>query len=230
MNTIRYALSAALVAGMCALTHTTQAATIGVAVDDFTSPTPVGIFATGGESFLPDGAIKYFIPLNAGTSGTYGVGGVGTTSDTGSAGGFLDMNLMFAPVSITESSVLKIDFDDLDLIGVNDPVGFLESIQIFDENGTAITAPITNIGGLITGNSDVQTLTLALGVLTTDPFFTRLRFLSDPSRKGTNTPEYLIAEISSVPLPAAGWMMLTGLLGLAGVGLRRRKKKVAAAV
>jgi hypothetical protein len=38
---------------------------------------------------------------------------------------------------------------------------------------------------------------------------------------------YTIAGVSAVPLPAAVWLLGSGLLGLAGIG---RRKKAAAAV
>ena len=112
-------------------------------------------------------AIQYYIPLNSGTSGIFGnsgacgSGGVGTCSDTGSAGGTLTMNLRFDGVGLG-SAILKIVFEDLDLIGVGDPAGFLESVNVLNAAGTTLSGgPITNISSLLVdGNADVQTLVM----------------------------------------------------------------------
>ena len=179
-------------------------------------------------------AIQYYIPLNSGTSGTFGnsgacgSGGVGTCSDTGSAGGTLTMNLRFDGVGLG-SAILKIVFEDLDLIGVGDPAGFLESVNVLNAAGTTLSGgPITNISSLLVdGNADVQTLVMNL-LLTGDPTFLKLKFTSFPSFYGTNTPEYLIATITPVPLPAAIWMMGSLLFGWLGFsGWRRRSQQLA---
>ena len=214
----------------------------GVAVGFVGSDTPVGI--TGDGLFL-DNAIKYFIPLkdNNGTYGvSYGCGATrfGTCSDTGDGGGTLTMILRFSPVSMLGVSTLDVLFEDLDLIGANDPTGFLERLRVFKGDGTAITPWITDIAStLVDGNADTQQLlTLSLGALTVDPLYLILKFKSSSTFNGTNTAEYLIATVtgpdpalppSEVPLPGAFLLMATALIGAGGVArLRRRHSHVIA--
>lgn len=207
----------------------------GYAVDGVTgaaASTPAGV--TEFRPLLGGNAIKYFIPLRSDTSGTFGVGslcsnaGAGTCSDSGSTGGNLTMNLRFDGVGIG-SAVLKIVFEDLDLIGVNDPSGFLESLNVMNAAGTTLSGgTITNISSaLVDGNSSIQTLVMNL-LLTGDPTFLKLKFKSIPREYGTNTAEYLIATITPVPVPAAIWMMGSLLVGWLGFsGWRRRSQQLA---
>ena len=205
----------------------------GIAVGSTVSSAQVGVIADG--LFL-DNAIRYFIPLTD-TNGTYGTGpscsgtGFGTCSNTGDGGGLLRMILRFSPVSTTMPSTLSVLFEDLDLRNANDPAGFLESLEIVRANGTTLTGLITTIGGLITGNHDLQTLTLVLGVLSSDPLYLKLLFKASSTFIGTNTPEYLIATITSpnpavspVPLPGALWLMGTVLFGAAGLAKWRKRR------
>jgi hypothetical protein len=90
------------------------------------------------------GAMGFYIPLDSANNGTYGtdipgwwVGDAGTFSDSRN-GSFtnsnaLSMYLRFTPLapSPLASAVLTFSFTDLDLIGVNDPSGFTETIQFF---------------------------------------------------------------------------------------------------
>lgn len=187
-------------------------------------------------------AIKYYIPLHS-TTGTYGTGsgckgaGYGTCADTGDDSGQLTMILRFTPVSKTENSTLRIIFEDLDLKGVNDPGGFLEKFKLQAWNGTKkvdLTEWITNItSALVDGDNDTQILELALGKLTTDPLYLLLNFKSIPKDKGTNTPEYLIAMVTSpnpapppseVPLPGAIALFGTVLAGSWGADKWRRRR------
>lgn len=228
MISLRQTFAATIVAGALALTHSAQASVIGVAVGAIGSVVEVGNTVVRPMSPIP--AIKYFIPLGNG-DGTYGVGGFGTTQDYGNGGGTLTMILAFQGVSLSSPSKLEILFEDLDLDGANDPWYFLESMQLFRADNTQLTNLITDISDpLVAGDKDTQQLlSLSLGVLDADPFYLVAKFKSDSKYHGYNTPEYLIATVSAVPLPAAGWMMLTGLVGLAGVGLRRRSKRMDAA-
>src|SRR5262245_37589876 len=212
-----------------------SADTIGVSVGSLSGTTHVGsatqnIAALGGA-----GSIEYFIPVTAGANGTYGGSGssctfgFGTCADSGYGDGNLTMFLRFNPVSTTNPSVLTVTFLDLDLNGANDPAGFLESLQIFS-GGTPLTGLITNIGGLVTGDANVQTLTLGLGILTSSPLVLTLKFHSDfidPKEYGTNTPEHLRATIAAVPGPIVG-AGLPGLVlacgGLLALARRRRQR------
>ncbi len=228
MSSLKKILAAALIAGSAAFTQTATASTIGIAVDAIGSLNGVGNKVVR-PLLGPNPAIEYYIPLGTG-DGTYGVGGFGTTSDTGAGGGILTMILAFTPVSLTGSSQLNILFEDLDLIGANDPWYFLESMQLFNADGSDLTDPITSISSsLVTGDHDTQQLlSLSLGVLDADPLFLSINFQSSSQYYGRNTPEYLIASISPVPLPAAAWMFLTAL-GSLGIASRRRKRTTAPA-
>jgi hypothetical protein len=192
-------------------------------------------------------AIKYFIPLKD-NNGTYGVGsskcggmGFGTCSDTGDGGGLLTMILRFTPVSTSQPSTLQVLFEDLDLKNANDPVGFLERLQVVRANNSPVTPWITDINqilsnGDIEGNADTQQLlTVALGILSNDPLYLKLVFKSKAEFHGENTAEYLVATVTSpdpvppqvVPLPAGFLLMGTVLAGAGGIASWRRRRKAA---
>lgn len=217
--------SLAAAAGMFLAASAANAAIIGVTVDP-SDNSSVG--ETEFRSALGGDAIKYFIPLGN-DSGVYGVddgGTFGLVSDFGNGGGTLSMYILFSPVTPGSEYVLSILFEDLDLIGANDPNGFLERVDILSADGSTSLSggPITNIGGLITGDADTQQLlTLALGAVPGDPFLLRLDFKSWFEHKGYNTPEYLRAWVTEVPLPAALPLFLAGLAGV-GFASKRRKK------
>ena len=139
------------------------------------------------------------------------------------------MNLAFKPVSTIQPSTLNTVFEDLDLNGVEDPPDFLESIQVFGFDGSlvALTPLITDISSLlVVGNADTQQLlSLNLGVLGSSPYWVQLAFKADSPFNGTNTAEYLQAEISAVPVPAALPLFLVALAGLGLFGRRRQRKE-----
>ena len=196
----------------------------GYTVAGFGETDQVGITSTAGESVLGDGAIEYYIPLGD-ASGTYGVGGFGTSSDTGNGGGTLAMWLRFAPVTAGAGAKLNILFEDLDLMGANDPTGFFETVNVFDKDGTSITGNITNINSsLVAGNAATQQLLqVLLPTLVDNPLYVRLDFTANYTSSGRNTPEYLTAEVMQVvPIPAAIWLFGSALLGF--IGFSRRTK------
>lgn len=191
---------------------------VGVAIDNFTDQNTVGDMEY--RSALGGDAIKYYIPL-AGSDCTYGVSGCGTSSDYGSGGPIISMNLMFSPVQQV-ASTLFVNFEDLDLIDANDPYGFFEDLQVFNSNGDAITNLITDIDDpLVDGDAVTQQLlSLDLGVLTDTTYFATLNFSADYYRDGRNTPEYLIATVNQTTVPEPPTVILLSL-GLLGFGLAR---------
>jgi hypothetical protein len=207
----------------------------GIAVGSVGSNIQVGTLPVGG-------VIQYFIPLGN-DNGIYGAAsscpaGFGTCSDTGDGGGVLRMFLRFSPVSTTANSTLTIVFQDLDLKNANDPIGFLEKVNVINPvTHTSLTGGyIDTIGGLIIGDANLQTLTVSLGILSANPFYLKLLFRAESTFRGTNTPEYLLATITSpnpapevghTPLPGALWLMGTVLFGAAGLAKWRKRRRVA---
>jgi hypothetical protein len=194
------------------------------------------------------GAVKFFIPLDSSHAGVYGHtsvsgGTAGTFSDSGDGTTTaLTMYLNFSPVDLPVSTAsLAFSFLDLDLQGVNDPSGFLESVKFYGPSGSALTPWITTMGQsgggtlpyTVTGNSTSQTISFPnITSIIQDPFYVALKFKSDSSFWGTNTSETLIATLTTTPLqttsseppvsvPEPGTMILMSST-LLGLGLVRR--------
>ena len=210
----------AIVAAAALFAMPVHAATVGVAVDAIGSSNGVG--DTEYRGLLGGDAIEYYIPLSDDGSCTFGVD-CGVSSDTGRGGTEMSMFLRFDGLSTTSNSTLRISFEDLDLYGVNDPWWFSETVELLDDAGDSLTGLISNISSsYVTGNHDTQQfLSFDLGVLDSSTQFFELSFTASSHYYARNTPEYLVAEISSVPLPAAGFLLLGGL---AGLGLAKRRK------
>ncbi len=240
----------------------------GTAVASPGSETMVGSLANVhgiGEKGTAD-AIKYFIPLESSYNGVYGVistnsqscsAGAGTCSNTGSGSGSgydnadaLKMNIGFDTNSAqAQSASLSLIFEDLDLIGQNDPIGFFESISLsyWNWNGTSFDADphalsngtikeVKSDGGpkntaspsLVTWKLDISDIN-ALNMSSQDKggYWIQLGFGTDFNEGnsiGQNTPEFLAAQlnVSAVPVPAAFWLFGTALVGF--IGISRRTK------
>ncbi len=199
------------------------AATVGTAVSSIGSTSAIG--DTEYRSALSGDAIKYFIPLTSGGSCVYGVD-CGVAQDSGYGGTEMSMFLYFDGVSTTSASTLNIVFEDLDLLGVNDPDWFRETLNIFDALGNSLTGLLDDISSpLVSGDYDTQQiLSLDLGILDSASTFVELRFTADSDKNAWNTPEYLRADISSVPLPASSLLLMGGIAGLGAMARRRRAK------
>ena len=198
------------------------------------------------------GAIGFYIPLNSADNGTYGIdidgagpkGEAGTFSDS-KAGPFtntsaLTMYLRFTPIAPfpLASALLTLSFTDLDLIGVNDPSGFTETIQFFSATDSALTSVITTapasgsspLDYTVAGNSNTQTITFSdiRSIITTDPFYVKLVFGSKETYSGTykNTMESLTATLttSTATVPEPTSMLLVGS-GLVALAVWRRAKR-----
>jgi len=224
--------AAALAAGLVSAGPGQAAPVVGVAVGGIGLNTQVGFApqARAGEPFYGKTAIKFLIPLDpSNTACTYGISSCGMQEDYEYApftGQLMKMFFKFAPVE-SKPQELKLTFEDLDLTGVNDPYGFKEQINVKDAAGNSISGGvITNITSpYATGNSTGQILTFLLPKVTNPGSLwiqlTLQAKMTVGHDKWKNTPEFVRAELSAIPLPAAAWLMMTGLAGLVAAGRRR---------
>ncbi len=174
-----------------------------------------------------DGAIGFYIPLSGGHAGTYGVGGVGLTGggfDGQGGAGSMDMYLKFSPTA--GGTVLQLLFEDLDLIGVNDPTGFLENVAVYNFDMSTQLAFVDNVNDpeVVLANTNKFSQELQISLLSLlplgDPFIVKLGFAAGPVQ-GYNTIEKLKANLIGVPEPASLLSFGIGLLGLGYLAGRR---------
>ena len=128
MSLVKMLFAAAITSTVAGLMSPASAATTGIVVSGIGSTTQIGLHPASnagpdGGNLLGAGGIEYYIPLSGG-NGTYGVSNYGLNADFGNGGPTEKMFLYFSPVS--GNSVLTIKFQDLDLVGANDPSGFFE--------------------------------------------------------------------------------------------------------
>jgi len=251
----------------------------GTPVDAIGSSTQVGSIKNNATELGGRDAIEMYIPLTAGSSGTYGVDTYGSSNqytvglnqdncyngwNGGTCAGSMTMYLEFSGLDDPATSYndvpgpyfMRFYFEDLDLIGANDPDKFLESITIKDQDGTVLGGQTFDTGGTTSvptppyGTNDysynilqsgIQELILYNVQVPTDPFYAELVFTAaypDTSEPGVgsyhwrNTIEYMSAEVEAwppelVPVPAALPLFLSGLAAMGFVGVRRNKKQKA---
>lgn len=211
-----------------------HATVIGMAVNADGSALP----NLAADSVDGDGSINFYIPLKTGSSGTFGVD-AGTSSDTCSfssgtcqQGGTLDMYLSFAPTT-PGANILSLDFIDFDLIGVNDPWNFLESVDVRDTaDSDNLLYSIDNVADAngtdlwITADGTDQLLQMAIDIVS-NSFLVHLTFASSftnlPGGTWGNTRETMLATVDSVSVPEPTTLSLLGA-GLIAIGLSRRRR------
>jgi hypothetical protein len=188
----------------------------------------------------------------------FGCGIAGLCSDFGAGADYstadaLQMNIYFdlSTVSFTvDAARLDFWFGDLDLIGINDPNEFFESMKVSYWDGDGDGSTLTQVGPIIdhpldmadpsftdgivdyssfngdpiTWNLDLAALGLLSALNSSNGFWLELGFGSDYFTSASNTPEFLSVglTVSPVPLPSAVWLFGSALLGFIGMSRRTR--------
>lgn len=149
--------------------------------------------------------------------------------------GTLTTNFSFTGV-VAGQTFLQFVFEDLDLNPINDPGSFFEKIIVSNSTGLGPIEidTVGDAGSFVVpgteGADAAVALQFDLGVLGGGNYTATLVSSSTGGSGSGNTAEFVIASMSStpfnvIPLPAAGWMLLAGVGGIAAVS--RRKKKAA---
>ena len=192
-----------------------------------------GMTSTVGDYTSATGQIGFFIPFAGGYNGVYGVNGVGMSATTAQApsSGSMNMYLKFAPTTLG-ANMLKLTLDDLDIIGANDPAGFLESVEIFLQDGTslALIDQATDPWVVSAPSTGLQVMQVPFTV-TQNPLYIRLGFKANTNALTgwwENTKEFMTATITPVAgaaVPERATLMLSmfGLLALMFVSRRRKQ-------
>ena len=210
-----------------------QAGTItGVTVRGYGYTSQVG-------SVNSDGSVNFYALLNG--SATYGYNGGGMSADNctisyytnNCGGGTLDMWFRFEGVNLGPN-VLTLQYNDLDLAGVNDPGYFLESVRVYRNNSTSTLAYINEEwdAGVDqpASNYNTQLIELDINVNTSPVFYVRTRYVTTfrsdaPRGNYTNTVESVRATL--VPEPGMLSLLGAGLLAAGLLGQRRRQAAAA---
>jgi hypothetical protein len=107
------------------------------------------------------------------------------------------------------------DFDDF-WLSANSSTGLYITLTSNLDTGVMYYSDGTSVGSLWAANSDLQLLE-GIGV--------EYAFGTTYSPRGWNGTIYYETEMSAVPVPAAVWLFVSGVIGLAGVARRQQKSR-----
>lgn len=153
--------------------------------------------------------------------------GVGGNFDLTVAGSFTDFTKGGSFSLSWDTSLLTLTTTEPQLVGNLDPMGLFEiaNVLIYDPTGGNIDITVATIfNPAVTGNFDIATLNfLALdtGITAASIEVAGLNWVDEFRIDLDPQPNYVHADISIVPVPAAVWLFGSGLLGLVGIARRR---------